>query len=292
MLQTRTRDAVVFQIGLAIFLATVFLIIVIPFWRVIVTAFIPLDIYTKEGVPFFLSPTRWTIEAFRQLLGHSSFPRAALNSVIITLSGTALSLILTIPLAYSLSTRSLPGRRLILVLILFTFLFHPGLIPVYLLVTGLELTNNYLAIILPPAVSVYNTLVMMSFFEGLPDDLKEAARLDGANEFQVLWHVILPLSKPILLTIGLFYAVYFWNEFFTPILYLNDNDLLPLPVLLRNILISASFNEYVEFDAFSSSSIESLKAAGVLITMLPMLLVYPWIQRYFTKGTLVGGVKE
>jgi len=292
MLHTKTRDAMIFQIGLAIFLTIVLLIILIPFWRVIVTAFIPLDIYTREGVPFFLSPTQWTFEAFRQLLGHSLFPRAILNSVIITLLGTAISLFLTIPLAYGLSTRSLPGRKLIMTLILFTYLFSPGLIPVYLLITGMKLTNNYLAIILPPAVSVYNTLVMMSFFEGLPEDLKEVARLDGANELQVLWYVILPLSKPILLTIGLFYAVFYWNEFFTPLLYLNDNDLMPLPVLLRNILISASFNEYVEYDAFNSSSIESLKAAGVLITMIPMLLIYPWIQRYFTKGTLVGGVKE
>lgn len=292
MLHTRTRDATIFQIGLAIFLALLLLIILIPFWRVIVTAFIPLDIYTREGVPFFLPPTQWTVEAFRQLLGHSMFPRAVFNSFVITLSGTAISLFLTVPLAYGLSTRSLPGRKLIMAFILFTYLFSPGLIPVYLLITGMKLTNNYLAIILPPAVSVYNTLVMMGFFEGLPEELKEAARLDGASEFQVLVHVILPLSKPILLTIGLFYAVYFWNEFFTPILYLNDNDLIPLPVLLRNILISASFNEYVEYNAFSSSSIESLKAAGVLITMLPMLLVYPWIQRYFTKGTLVGGVKQ
>lgn len=292
MLQSKTRDAVLFQVGLAVFLTIVLLIILIPFWRVIVTAFIPLDIYTKEGIPFFLSPTKWTIEAFRQLLGHSMFPRAAWNSVVITLMGTAISLFLTIPLAYGLSTRNMPGRKLIMSLVLFTYLFSPGLIPVYLLVTGMDMTNNYLAIILPPAVSVYNTLVMMSFFEGLPEDLKDAARIDGANEFQVLLHVILPLSKPILLTIGLFYAVYFWNEFFTPLLYLNDSDLLPLPVLLRNILISASFNEYVEYNAFSSSSIESLKAAGVLITMVPMLLIYPWIQRYFTKGTLVGGVKE
>ena len=292
MLHTRTRDAIAFQIGLAIFLTLLLLIILIPFWRVIVTAFVPLDIYTREGVPFFLSPTQWTAEAFRQLLGHSLFPRAIWNSVVITLMGTAISLFLTIPLAYGLSTRNLPGRKLIMTLVLFTYLFSPGLIPIYLLITGMKLTNNYLAIILPPAVSVYNTLIMMSFFEGLPDDLKEAARLDGANELQVLWHVILPLSKPILLTIGLFYAVSFWNEFFTPILYLTDSDLLPLPVLLRNILISASFNEYVEYDAFSSSSLESLKAAGVLITMLPMLLIYPWIQRYFTKGTLVGGVKE
>lgn len=292
MLQSRTRDAVLFQVGIAIFLTIILLIILLPFWRVIVTAFIPLDIYTKEGIPFFLSPTEWTTEAFKQLLGHSMFPRAAWNSVVITLLGTAISLVLTIPLAYGLSTRNMPGRKLIMSLVLFTYLFSPGLIPVYLLITGMQLTNNYLAVILPPAVSVYNTLVMMSFFEGLPEDLKDAARIDGANELQVLLHVILPLSKPIILTIGLFYAVYFWNEFFTPLLYLNDNDLLPLPVLLRNILISASFNEYVDYNAFSTSSIESLKAAGVLITMIPMLLIYPWIQRYFTKGTLVGGVKE
>ena len=292
MLHTKTRDAMIFQIGLAIFLTIILLIILIPFWRVIVTAFIPLEVYTREGVPFFLSPTKWSFEAFRQLLGHSMFPRAAWNSVVITLLGTAISLFLTVPLAYGLSTRNLPGRKLIMTLVLFTYLFSPGLIPVYLLITGMKLTNNYLAIILPPAVSVYNTLVMMSFFEGLPEDLKEAARLDGANELQVLLHVILPLSKPILLTIGLFYAVFYWNEFFTPLLYLNDSELLPLPVLLRNILISASFNEYVEYDAFSSSALESLKAAGVLITMIPMLLIYPWIQRYFTKGTLVGGVKE
>jgi putative aldouronate transport system permease protein len=292
MIQVKTRDTVIYQSLVAVFLLLALIIIVVPFWRVVVTAFTPLDIYTQRGVPFFLSPLEWTGEAFRQLLGHPLFFRATLNSLIITLSGTAVSLMLTVPLAYGLSNRTLPGRRLILLLILFTFLFHPGLVPTYLLVTNLKLTNNFLAIILPPAVSVYNTLVMMSFFEGLPDELKEAARLDGANELQVLLHVILPLSKPIVLTIGLFYAVYFWNEFFTPILYLNDNDLMPLPVLLRNILISASFNEYVEFNAFSSSSIESLKSAGVLLTMLPMLVVYPWIQRYFTKGTLIGGVKE
>jgi len=290
-LHTRTRDTVVFQIGIAIFLTIMLFIILIPFWRVIVTAVIPLDIYTRQGVPFFLSPTKWTFEAFKQLLTHSMFPRAALNSVIITVLGTAISLFLTVPLAYGLSIRSLPGRKVIMAFVLIIYLFSPGLIPVYLLITGMKLTNNYLAIILPPAVSVFNTLVMMGFFEGLPEELKESARLDGANELQVLLRIILPLSKPILLTIGLFYAVFYWNEFFTPILYLNDNNLIPLPVLLRNILISASFNEYVEYNAFSSSSLESLKSAGVLITMLPMLLIYPWIQRYFTKGTLVGGVK-
>lgn len=292
MQQVRTRDAIGFQILNAIFLLIILILIVIPLWRVVAAALTPLDVYTQRGVSLFLPPTKWTFEAFRQLLGHPLFPRAMLNSAIITLSGTALSLFLTIPLAYSLSISTLPGRRIILVLILFTFLFHPGLVPVYLLVTDLKLTDSFLAIILPPAIGVTNTFVMMRFFQNLPDELHDAARMDGANELQVLWHIVLPLSKPIVLTIGLFYAVHYWNEFFTPILYLNDSDLMPLPVLLRNILISASFNEYVESNAFSSASIESLKAAAVLLTMLPMLLIYPWIQRYFTKGTLVGGVKE
>ena len=288
----RTRDAVAFQVGITIFLIITFLVILIPLWRVIMTAVVPLDIYTSQGIPFFLSPLKWSTEAFRQLVTHSSFPSALLNSGIITVGGTLVSLLLTVPLAYGLSIKNLPGRKLLMVMILFTYLFSPGLIPVYLLITGMGLTDNFLSIILPPAVSVYNTLVMMRFFEGLPDELREAAAMDGANEIQILWTVILPLSKPIIMTIGLFYAVFFWNEFFTPILYLNDHDLMPLPVLLRNILISASFNEYVEYDAFSSSALESLKAAGVLITMIPMLMIYPWIQRYFTKGTLVGGVKE
>ena len=288
----KVKHSLPYQISIAAFLFLIFLIILIPFWRVIMASFTPLDVYTREGVPFFLTFSEWTVEAYRQLMSHSQFVRAAFNSTVITLSGTALSLILTVPLAYGLSHRRMPGRRWILLLVLFTYLFNPGLIPTYLLVTGLKLHNSFWAIILPPAVSVYNTLIMTSFFEGLPEDLKEAARLDGANEFKILWYVVLPLSKPILLTIGLFYAVHFWNEFFTPLLYLNDNDLLPLPVLLRNILISASFNEFVEYSAFTTASMESLKSAGVVITMLPMLIVYPWIQRYFTKGTLLGGVKE
>ena len=292
MFKNKTRDVVTYQIFLAISLFIVLLIILIPLWRVLITSVTPLNIYTNQGVPFFLPPTEWTAEAFRQLLSHPLFPRSILNSAIITLGGTFISLLLTVPLAYGLSNTRLPGRGLLILFILFTFLFNPGLIPTYLLVTKLGLQNNFLAVILPPAVSVWNTLIMMAFFQSLPSELKEAARIDGASELQILFRVILPLSKPIILTIGLFYAVYFWNEFFTPILYLNDNDLMPLPVLLRNILISASFNEYVEFTAFSSTHVDALKSAAVLITMLPMLVAYPWIQRYFTKGSLVGSVKE
>jgi len=293
MFRLNTRQEWGFQLLVNGFLLIFLIAIAIPLWRVLMASVTPLDVYTREGVPLLQWPWNWSLEGYKQMLGHSAFPRATLNSIIITISGVALSLTLTVPLAYALSTRTLPGRNIITSLILFTFLFHVGLIPVYLLVAKtLGWTNNMLAVIVPPAVSVYNTLVMKSFFEGLPEEIKEAARMDGANDLQVLFTIILPLSKPILLTIGLFYAVWYWNEFFTPILYLNDEKLMPLPVLLRNILIGSNFNEYVEYDAFSTASIESLKAAAVLLTMAPMVAVYPWIQRYFTKGTLLGSVKE
>jgi putative aldouronate transport system permease protein len=292
MLRPKSRDEVRSQILINGFLLAVLVAVFIPLWRVVMTSFTPIAVFSKEGAPFFMWPWEWSLAAYRQLLGQPAILRATLNSVLITISGTALSLTLTVPLAYALSTRTLPGRRLITTLILFTFLFHPGLVPNYLLVTRIGLNNNLLAIILPPAVSVYNTLVMKAFFEGIPEEIKEAARIDGANDLHILRNIILPLSIPILLTIGLFYAVYFWNEFFTPILYLNDAALQPLPVLLRNILSSSSVSEYVEYDAYSATSVDSLKSASVLLTMLPMLVVYPWIQGHFTKGALLGGVKE
>ena len=292
MMRTKIHDDRGFQFLVNAFLLLVVILISVPLWRVLITSFTPIDTFTKEGVPFFMWPWEWSSAAYNQLLGQPAFLRATMNSLVITLSGTALSLVLTIPLAYALSTKTLPGRALITSLILITYMFHPGLVPNYLLVTKLGLQNNILAIILPPAVSVYNTLVMKSFFDGIPEEIKEAARMDGANDLQVLWRIILPLSVPILLTIGMFYAVYFWNEFFTPILYLNDAKLQPLPVLLRNILSSTSVSEYVEYDAYSAASSDSIRAASVLLTMLPMLVVYPWIQRHFTKGTLIGAVKE
>jgi len=171
------------------------------------------------------------------------------------------------------------------------FLFNPGLIPTYLVVTRLGLIDRLWAIVLPTAVNITNTFIMRNFFAELPEELKEAARMDGAGDWHILLRIIPPLARPIILTIGLYYAVGHWNEFFTPILYLNNARLQPLPVLLRNILLAANLNEYVEYDAFSAAPVQALKSASVLITTLPMALIYPWIQRYFTKGTLAGGIK-
>lgn len=287
----KSWDDVVFQIVVNGFLITILIAIVIPIWRVFMMSLTPLG-YIDNTFGLWLPPWKWSFEAYSQLFSHPAFLKATSNSAIITIVGAAISMLLTVPLAYVLSNRNLPGRKGLVTFILIPFLFQAGLIPTYLVVQRLGLVDNLFAIMLPSAVSVANTLVMKGFFEGLPTELEDAARLDGANELQALWYVILPLSKPILLTISLFYAVSLWNEFFTPILYLNNNKLMPLPVLLRNILLASNFNEYVESDAFSNAPLEAFKAASVFITMLPMVIVYPWIQRYFTKGTLLGGVKE
>ncbi len=267
------------------------LAVAIPLVRVITMSMTPIKAGREILGGLLIPVSELSLAAYRQLLSHPAFLRSLANSAIITLGGTAMSLFLTVPLAYVLSVKGLPGRKFLNTLILIPFLFNPGLIPGYLVVTGLGLTDSYWAVMLPGAVSVYNTFVMRGFFEGIPEDFKEAARMDGAGEFYILRRIILPLSKPILLTVGLFYAVSLWNEFFGPLLYLNNAKLQPLPVLLRNILLASNVNEYVDFDAMSAAPVQALKAASVVLTTLPMAIIYPWIQKHFTKGTLVGGIK-
>lgn len=271
-----------------LFLLVVLVVTIVPLLYVLLTSLTPLG----RTPSLLLPPSVWSLEAYRQLLGQPSFLRATLISVAVTLGGVAVNMVLTVLTAYPLSRPSLPGRKLLIAFVLFTFLFNAGLIPTYLVVRDLGLLNTLPSLVLPGAISVYNVFVMKAFFQNLPHSLEEAARLDGANEFQVLWHVVLPLSKPILLAISLFYAVGHWNEFFTPILYLSDSSLMPLPVLLRNILIGANLAEYVEASSVTSAPQEAIKMAAVVLATLPMLLVYPWIQQYFTKGVLLGSVKE
>lgn len=289
--KNKRKDWIV-DLPINLLLVGVLLITLIPLWYVLVVSLTPLAVKGTGGYNLLLPPTQWSFEAYKQLLGQDTFIRAALNSFIITFGGVAVNMILTVLTAYALTFKQLPGRRIFMVLIIFTFLFNAGLVPTYLLVKNLGLIDTYWAVILPGGISVYNLLVVKTFFQNIPEALREAATIDGANELQILWRIILPLSKPILLTVGLFYAVSHWNEFFLPLLYFNNQDMMPLPVLLRNILLASNMNEYVSFDAVSAAPQEALKMAAVLLTLLPMLLVYPWIQRHFTKGVLLGGVKE
>jgi putative aldouronate transport system permease protein len=288
----RNIDNTTFNWVVVILLILVVAAVLIPLWYVVIVSLTPLSVNQLQGYNLLLPPNQWSLEAYKQLLGQDAFIRALLNSCIITISGVTINMILTTLTAYALTFKDLPGRNIFLSLILFTFLFNAGIIPTYLVVENLNLLNTYPAVILPGAISVYNLFVMKTFFQNLPAGLRESAIMDGANELQVLWHIVLPLSRPILLTIAMFYAVGHWNEYFLPILYLSDSNLMPLPVLLRNILTAASMNDYVGQDALSTTPQDALKMAAVILTMLPMLFIYPWIQRYFTKGVLIGGIKE
>lgn len=278
------------DLGIYIILAVVTIAILLPLWYVVATSVTPFDLWVKTGGTLF--PTQFTFEAYRQLLTAGQLPRAFGVSVYITILGTALSLIVTVLMAYPLAKKDFRLRTPLLLLVLFTLLFNGGLVPTYLVVRNLGLLNSYWALMLPNLVSGFNLLVMKSFFQGLPTEIEEAARIDGASEWQVLWRIVLPLSRPILATIGLFYAVSLWNAFFDAILYISDAQKQPLQVVLRAILSADNLAEFTDVSAATAVPTETLRMAAVVLTTIPILLVYPFLQRYFTAGVLLGSVKE
>ncbi|WP_320129140.1 carbohydrate ABC transporter permease [uncultured Sphaerochaeta sp.] len=274
-----------------VFLSILLFVIAIPLWSTITLSFRPNDYIGNNLQGMFLVPWKWSNSAYKALLGNNGFILAFKNSLLILAGGVTSALFLTTPLAYVLSINSLPGRKFFNILIVIPYVFNVGMIPAYLLVTNIGLIDHLAAVFIPGAISTYNCLIMRSFFEGIPNELKESARIDGATEIQVLMRIILPLSKAIIMTIGLFYGVSFWNDFFHAMLYLNSNSLQPLPILLRNILMASGMNEYVEVNAFGDAPVAAIKAASVFLSAIPMVLAYPFIQKYFTKGTLLGSVK-
>jgi len=280
-----------FYVGIDLFLIFIFLIVAIPMWSTITLSFRPMGFAGSTLDGMLLAPWRWSLSAYGALLGNDGFLRAFSNSFRILTFGVATALFLTVPMAYGLSVKTLPGRKFLIVLVLIPYLFQVGLIPTYLVVVGVGLSNTLAAVYLPFAISTYNLLIMRRFFEGIPDELKESARIDGANEVKVLLRIILPLSKPILMTIGLFYGVSFWNDFFSAMLYIHQDALQPLPILLRNILMGAAMADVVEIGAFGDAPIQAIRAASVFLAAIPMVIAYPFIQKYFTKGTMLGSVK-
>jgi putative aldouronate transport system permease protein len=281
----------IFYRSVDIFLVLILVVVAIPMWSTITLSFRPNDFIGTNLEGMFLVPWKWSTAAYKALLGNNGFLLAFANSLKILIMGVASALFLTIPFAYVLSIKTLPGRKALNIFILLPYLFNVGMIPTYLVVQKLGLINNLAAIFLPGAVSTYNCLIMRGFFEGIPEELKESARIDGASEWYVLIRIILPLSKPIIMTIGLYYGVSFWNDFFHAMLYINNNSLQPLPILLRNILMASGMNEFVEVSAFGEASVAAIKAASVFMAAIPMIIAYPFIQKYFTKGTLLGSVK-
>ena len=281
----------VFQILVDVFMVFILLVIVIPVWSTITLSFRPNTYIGTYLEGMFMAPWDWSIDAYKALLGNDGFALAFFNSMKILVGGVICALFLTIPMAYVMSVKSLPGRKILSVIVIIPYVFNVGMIPAYLLVTSIGLQNHLAAVFLPGAISTYNLIIMRQFFDGIPGELKESARIDGCSEIQVLIKIILPLSKAIVMTIGLYYGVSFWNNFFNAMLYISDNYLYPLPILLRNILMASGMNEFVEVNAFGNAPVQAIKAASVFLSAIPLVIAYPFIQKYFTKGTLLGSVK-
>ncbi|MET8435172.1 carbohydrate ABC transporter permease [Streptomyces sp900116325] len=246
------------------------------------------DIIRSSGL--LLWPDHPTTDAYRTIFTGGVVTRALVVSLGITVFGTLASLLVTVGMAYGLSRRDVTGSRFILMTALFTMLFNAGIIPNFLLVKGLGLYDTYAALVMPTLVSAFNLVVLRSFFMNLPEELYDAAKVDGAGDFRILVRIALPLSKAVLAVISLFYAVAYWNAFFNSLLYLNDSDKWPLPMVLRTyVLQGQSLNAASAGEVLAPQ--QAVQMAVLVIAVVPILCVYPFLQRYFTKGVLTGAIK-
>ncbi|WP_371674380.1 carbohydrate ABC transporter permease [Streptomyces sp. NBC_00289] len=275
--------------GLALTIAC--LAVVFPLWIVIVTSLSSRKTIDEAG-GLVMVPKGITFIAYRELLNGGQVTRAAIISILVTLVGTLFSMAVSVLCAYGLSRVGSLAHRWILMVLLATMFFSAGLIPTYLLVQSLGLTDSYLALILPSALSVFNILVLRSFFMGISQELIDAARIDGAGDFRVLWQIVMPLSRAVLAVITLFYAVGYWSAWFNASLYLNDQDMMPL----QNVMIQLVQRQ--EAPVGLSQAIRTGQLSGLAIQMavmvmalLPVAVLSPFVQKHFKKGMLTGAVK-
>lgn len=267
------------------------LLALFPLYYVFAVSFTTPQEYITRSLILF--PHTWTLASYKYLLSTSTFIHSIGVSTFLSTVGTLCSLTVTSALAYTLSRKRMPVRRVLMLGVLITVLFHPGIIPTYMVIRQLGLINSIWALILPVLSSGWYVLLMRSFFTSIPDSLEEAALIDGCNEMNTFFRVILPLSLPSLAAFGLFFAVAYWNTFFTAVLYINDTNKWPLQIILRNMLIESS----TLMGGEQSSGMERLpegtkKMAAIIIATVPILLVYPFLQKHFAKGVMVGAVKE
>jgi len=278
----------VFDSVVVVLLIVVGLFALVPLLVVVASSFTPYSEVLAHG-GYVLFPRKFTLEGYIAMWTTTRIPHAMLVSAFVTVVGTALNMVLSAGLAWPLSRKEMPGRTVILLALVFTTVFHAGIIPTYLVVKGTGLLNTVWAMIIPSALSVFNVFIMKTFFEGLPNELVESARLDGAGELRLLFKIILPLAVPVMLTIGLFYAVSNWNTFFAAVFYVRDPTLQPLQVVLRELLTD---NLEAQYDPEEVTPTATLRMAAVVISALPMIIVYPFVQRHFQKGVLIGSVKS
>lgn len=263
--------------------------ILVPMLVVISTSFASGE-QIKDAGGYVLFPTDPTLEAYRTIFSSPLVFRSIGVSVFVTVVGTMLALCVTISMAYALS-RPVVGGKFMLMAIILTLFFSPGLIPMFLMIKQLGLLNSIWSLILPGVFAGFNFIVMRSFFMGIPQELTEAARIDGAGDFRILRTIVLPLSKAVIAVIGLFYAVGFWNSFFNAMLYISDQSLWPVQMILRSYVIQGTSLTADQLGVQQAPPPQSIKMAVVVVALAPIVLVYPFLQKYFSKGVITGAIK-
>lgn len=276
-----------------VILGLVVLIVTIPLLYVLLGSFLQPDILLTKGISF--DPNHWTIDGYTRIFNDGTIMRSFLNSILYATGFTLVSVGFTILAGYSLSVDNLVGKKIFMLFFLFTMFFNGGMVPTYLLVKDLGLLNTAWAIILPGAITVWNIILARTFFKGLPNELKEAARIDGASDAKIFASIILPLSKPIIFVLALYSFIGQWNAYFDAMIYLEDQSLYPLQLVLRDILIQNEVEPGMIGDQLARAELqriaEMIKYSAIVIASLPLMIMYPFFQKYFEKGVMVGSLK-
>ncbi|MGL4737525.1 MAG: carbohydrate ABC transporter permease [Cellulosilyticaceae bacterium] len=289
-----SRRDKIFMVINAMILWSVLILVAYPLIYVVSASFSNPQAVSSGKV--WLWPVDFTLRGYEVVFKHPDIMRGFVNAIYITVLGTVVQVIITIMAAYPLSRKTLYGKGAITLFFTFTMFFGGGLIPTFILINNLNLYNTYWALILPGAVGVYNVIVARTFFQTtIPEDLFEAGQLDGCSDFRFLVSVVLPLSKPIIAVLVMFYAVGHWNSYFGPMIYLSDKELYPLQIILRNILVQNQFDSQMMMDVKSMEQqkglAELIKYSVIVVSSLPMLILYPFIQKHFVKGVMIGAIK-
>ena len=290
----RTKGETVFDILNAIFLILLSLVTLYPLIYVLFASVSdPAALMRHQGL--LLAPLGIHWDAYQLVFENPILLTSYLNTIFYVVAGTALSLVLTTLGAYGLSRRNLKWGTLLMMIIIFTMWFSGGMIPYFLNVSNLGMQNTRLALILPKAIATYNLIVMRTSFQSLPESLEESAKIDGANDFTIMLRIALPLSMPVVAVMILFYASAQWNAWFDAMLFINNRELFPLQLILREILVLNSTDSMMAGSAAQSDQIqigETIKYATVIVATVPILCIYPFLQKYFSQGVMVGAIKS
>jgi putative aldouronate transport system permease protein len=293
MAAIRLDQDTVFTVLVYFFLSLLVIAIVYPLIYLLSASFSdPVALLNGE---VWLTPIRPNLKAYAEVLENKQIWMGYKNTVLYTVVGTAINLVLTIMVAYPLSRKDLKGASLIMIMIVITMFFQGGLVPLYLVVRSLGLTNTFWAMVIPTGINTYNVIIMRTFFRAtIPDELKDAAFMDGCSNSAFLLRIVIPLSGPILAVMVLFYSVFHWNDFFNALIYLSNRKLFPLQLILREIILQSNVEDMMGEEAGYLEHLlrsEALKYTVIIFASLPMLLLYPFLQRFFVKGVMVGAIK-